>query len=123
MRRLAILSAIVVALVCLSGVLVTADPGGGATVIKDIGCVIIPADWGGPVAVFTEDTQSVQTPSGNVKLTCQFDIPAGLEPAKAQRYSGFPCGTPWGSTTDSRSVVSPGGNITLQCMIKPDPNP
>jgi len=118
MRRLAILCGVVVALVCLSGVLVVAAPGGGATVIKDFGCQIIPADWGGPFVLFTTDTHSVETPSGNTKLTCKFDIPAGLEPAKAQRYRGFLCGTFLGVTTDSQSVVSPGGNITLQCMVK-----
>lgn len=123
LTRFGALCGVVVALVCLSGVLATADPGGGATVITEFGCVIIPPDWGGPIVLVTTDTHSVVTPSGNSKLTCKFDIPDGLEPAKAEKYNDFWCSTFAGLTTDSQSVVSPGGNITLQCMVKPDPNP
>ena len=118
MKRLAVLCGVIAALVCVSGVLVIAAPGGGATVIKDAFCQIIPADWGGPMTLFTNDTQAVITPSGNSKLTCHFDIPDGLEPPKAEIYKGFLCSTFLGLTNNSQSVVSPGGNITLQCQVK-----
>lgn len=118
MRRLAILSAVVVALVCLSGVLVTADPGGGAAVIKDGLCNL---GWGGVPS--TDDLQAVMTPSGNVKLTCHFTFDPALAPPKAVKDVGFGCNTPWGPTTNSQRIVTPGGTALLVCMIKPSPNP
>ncbi len=104
--------------VLMGGALQTAaDPGGGATVIKDFGCQIIPPDWGGPFTLFTSDTHSVSTPSGNTTLKCFFDIPAGYEPSKAQKFKNFLCNTFLGSTTNSKSVVTPGGQIVLTCQI------
>lgn len=120
LTRLFTLCGVVVALVCLSGVLF-ADPEGedvGATIIREFGCVIIPADWGGAASLFTNETHSVETPSGNTKLTCHFDIPAGLEPATDLIFKGFNCGTFLGLTTNSQSVVSTEGRILLRCMIK-----
>jgi len=92
----------------------------GATVIMDFGCLIVPADWGGPGILFSLKSQAVETPSGNSKLTCQFDIPAGLEPATAQLFSGFVCGTTFGLTTESSSTVTPGGKVRLTCLINPN---
>jgi hypothetical protein len=104
--------------VLMAGALQTAaDPGGGATVIQDFGCQIIPPDWGGPITLYTTDTQAVITPSGNTKLTCHFDIPSGLEPKKANVEKDFRCGTFLGTTTDSQAVATPGGNVKLTCVI------
>ena len=90
----------------------------GATVITDFGCGIVPADWGGPIFLFSPDrNHSVATPSGNTTLKCHFDIPAGLEPSKAFRARGFGCGTFLGFTTNSMAVASPGGKVTLTCQI------
>ena len=123
LTRLGTLCGVVVALVCLSGVLVVADPGGGATVITELGCIIIPPDWGGPFTLSTTDTHSVVTPSGNSKLTCHFVIPDGEAPDRAMRFQGFLCGTPGGTTTNTWSVSSTQeddvlGTVTLQCQIK-----
>lgn len=123
LTRIGILCGVVVALVCLSGVLATAEPGGGATVITELGCIIIPADWSGDAVLFTTDSHSVVTPSGNSKLTCHFEIPDGDAPDRAMRFQGFPCGTPGGLTTNTWSVSSTQeddvlGTVLLQCMIK-----
>lgn len=90
----------------------------GATVINDFGCVIVPADWGGPIPLFTTDTHAVITPSGNSLLSCKFDIPPGLEPDKAFVSDGFTCGTFLGLADNSHAVASPGGNVTLTCQVK-----
>jgi hypothetical protein len=118
MRRLLIFFSVIAVLVFFSGALYKVSAGNGATVIKDFGCQIIPPDWGGPMTLFTNDHHIVGTPSGNVKLTCKFDIPEGYEPPTAERYRGFLCSTRFGLTTNSQSIVSPSGNISLQCMIK-----
>lgn len=123
LTRLFTLCGVVVALVCLSGVLVVADPGGGATVATELGCVITSADWSGSFALFTTDSHSVITPSGNSKLTCHFVIPDGEAPDRAMRFQGFDCGTPGGLTTNTWSVSSTQkddvlGTVTLQCQIK-----
>jgi len=91
----------------------------GATVIDDVGCALMAADSGLPSDLFTNESLSVATPSGNTTLTCHFDIPAGEEPAKALRNSGFDCGTGLGLTTNSRSVATPGGKALLRCQINP----
>lgn len=118
MKRLVLLCGVIAALVFFSGALSNVSAGGGATVITDVECQIIPPDWGGPMTLFTTDVHIVKTPSGNVKATCHFDIPEGNEPSKAKKFNGFVCQTGWGATTNSQSVVTPGGNINLQCMIK-----
>ncbi len=92
---------------------------GGATVIKDFGCWLGPAEWGGPFPLYTDDTQSVITPSGNTMLSCKFEIPDGFEPPKAVRNSGFLCNTFMGPTNDSEAVATPGGNASLSCTIHP----
>lgn len=92
--------------------------GQGATVIKDFSCIIIPADWYGSSTLVTTDTHSVVTKSGNTAMYCKFDIPAGMEPAKAVKITGFNCGTYLGMTQDSMSVSTPGGKVMLRCLIK-----
>ena len=93
----------------------------GATVITDFSCQIVQADWSGSITLFTTDTHSVVTPSGNTAMYCKFDIPAGMEPAKAEKYKGFWCSTYLGSTQDSMSVSTPGGKVMLRCLINPNP--
>lgn len=92
----------------------------GATVISDFTCGILAADSGLGVFLSTDNkTHQVNAVSGNVTLTCHFDIPAGEEPAQTLRHSGFDCGTLAGSTTNSRSVTTKGGKVLLICQIKP----
>ncbi|MHC4172642.1 MAG: hypothetical protein ACYST5_06840 [Planctomycetota bacterium] len=122
LTRLGMLCGVVVALVCLSGVLAVAN-GGGATVITEFGCGIIPADWGGPFALFTTDTHSVTTPSGNSKITCNFVVPDDEIPDKARIFRDFACSTFAGLADKSQSVVDTEGNIVLLCQVKPDDSP
>ena len=114
--RFALAAVTALALVALvAGPTASADP---ATVIDDFGCVILAADSGLSVALFTEESHSVQSASGNVTLTCHFDIPDGLEPASTMRQSGFLCGTQFGFTTNTQSVTTKGGQVLLRCQIK-----
>lgn len=100
----------------------TARADGRATVTKDFGCLLLAADSGLAIDLFTVDkTHEVDAVSGNTTLTCHFDIPAGFGPPKAIKNSGFPCGTYAGLATNSMSVVSPGGKALLRCQIKPSP--
>jgi hypothetical protein len=56
------------------------------------------------------------TKSGNLNITCKFDVPDDLVPSKTRKASGFICGFPNGSTTtNSRMVVTPGGSGSLTC--------
>jgi hypothetical protein len=110
---------VAVGLVCLGASYAQAQ--NSAVIIKDIGCVTSQCSG---ISLFTDETITVVTSSGNVILTCQFDIPEGFEPAKAIVTEGFECGiyTPDGNviTTDSKAVCSPGGKVTLKCMYKPE---
>ena len=84
---------------------------GGATVITEFGCSLIPAD-GGPG--FTTDTHAVGN-GNNVKMTCHF---TGLTPqSPAFIKKGFLCGTPFGLTTNTMVVVDDEGNGMLRCII------
>ena len=89
----------------------------GATVIREFSCVISPAASGLPIPLFTTETHSVTTPSGNTILKCKFDIPDIYIPDATMRHSGFPCNTYLGLTTDSMSVTSVGGKVMLDCKI------
>ncbi len=91
----------------------------GATVISDFGCGILPADSGLPVFLFTDEkSHSVQSPSGNVTLTCHFTIPEAFLPSATMQHSGFLCSTAFGLTTNTWSVTTKGGTVLLRCQIK-----
>ena len=117
-----------VALVLAGGVALPADAQttGGATITKDFGCYgFIPTSSGGMgTSIYTtEAASSVNSGSGSITLTCHFDIPAGLEPAKTTRASGFQCfvfdsSNAFQSTSDSRMQANSGGNATLDCRIR-----
>ena len=70
----------------------------------------------------TDEIHTTATSSGNVRLTCHFNIPEGFEPAKAVKASGFTCGIFLPSetvlTTNTEMVANPGGRATLKCQIK-----
>ena len=76
------------------------------------------ADGGVGPALTTTDSHQVQ--KGNwVTVTCHFDIPEGLEPAKATKAVGVPCTIPgYGSTTNTRMSASPGGRAVGTCRIR-----
>ena len=113
--RFALAAVTGVALVALmAGPTANADP---ATVIDDFGCVITAADSGLSVALFTEESHVVRSASGNVTLTCHFDIPDGLAPAATMRNSGFLCGTQFGVTTNTQSVTAKGGRVLLRLIF------
>ena len=103
-----------------------AQAAGGATITKDFGCGgFVPTATGGiGTPLFTtEAASSVVSGNGSTTLTCHFDIPAGAEPAKTTRVSGFVCNVfdasgALHSTTDSRMQASSGGNATLSCRIR-----
>jgi hypothetical protein len=93
----------------------------GASITKDFGCngFVPNADGTQGPFFFTENkSQSVITPSGNTKVICHFDIPAGLSPRKATHAKNFLCNTFLGVTSDSSMVANPGGKATLTCSIK-----
>ena len=91
-----------------------------ATVIKDFGCQIIPADSGLPVMLTTTDkTQAVESGSGNVNFTCHFKFdPKAYPLEKNMKHEGFVCGTQFGMTQETSAVTTPGGQVTLKCKIK-----
>jgi hypothetical protein len=117
-----IMSKLILAFVWL---LILAAPSafGQATEYTAFGCIIIPADWGtgsGPL-LFTTNSKSVQSDSGNVNFLCDFTIPAPANvggPAVIKK--GFLCGTQFGFTNDTRSVTDwENGTVHLSCKIKP----
>lgn len=70
----------------------------------------------------TDEIHTTATSSGNVQLTCHFNIPEGFEPPKAVKETGFGCGIflPSGGTftTETSMIANPGGRATLQCQVK-----
>lgn len=91
----------------------SAEPGDGAFVIKEFGCVA--NNPGAPFLFSNDKTQAVITPSGNTKLTCHFE---GAPVAEAVNLSGVGCGTFLGFTTDSHFVYTKSGHGTLTCQLK-----
>jgi len=91
-----------------------------ATVIKDFGCQIIPADSGLPVMLSTTDkTSTVESASGNTNFTCRFTFDTKVYPvAKILKHEGFACATQFGVTNNTSAVTTPGGQVTLKCKIK-----
>ena len=115
--RLIVTGILAVALL-VGGSTVAYANGGGAVIIKDEGCSLPGIVSGLSVDLYSTDMICVETPSGNVVLTCHFDIPEGYEPAKAIKNTGFACCACIGTTTDSQCVVTPGGKAMLRCEIK-----
>ena len=91
-----------------------------ATVIKEFGCQIIPADSGLPVLLTTTDkTSTVESASGNVNFTCRFTFDPKVYPVKKTlQHEGFACSTQFGVTKNTSAVTTPGGQVTLKCKIK-----
>ena len=99
-----------------------AQSDNAAVVIDEAGCngFVPTADGGfGSFIATTDGAHAVLTSSGVQILTCQFDIPEGLEPATATLASGFGCFTYFGGTTDTKMIASPGGKATLICKVVP----
>ena len=122
-KSVSVLAATAIALAgfaSVSSVPVLAQSVNAATVTKDAGCRGFVPDANGNAAsgLFTLESHSVVTSSGNTKLVCHFDIPEGKEPAEVTRAEGFGCGTFLGFTNDSKMVATPGGRATLTCSIK-----
>lgn len=59
----------------------------------------------------------VITSSGKSNLTCHFVIPAGLEPDRPVKKSGFGCMVNGHKTTNSSVLMTPGGTATLSCKV------
>ncbi|MBD3609177.1 MAG: hypothetical protein HUJ30_01375 [Gammaproteobacteria bacterium] len=83
---------------------------------------------GGLTTIYPPDAvvQAVLTPSGNHKITCSGDLPAGAPvPSRGAKLfdpSNSPytwCGTTFGVSTDFHAVVTPSGHATLQCIVNP----
>ena len=86
--------------------------------VDEFGCFLPGSVSGLSVDLFTTDTHSVITSSGNTVLKCKFEIPDGFEPNKALNNSDFLCNTFLGLTEISKSTSSPGGNAILTCEVK-----
>ena len=122
-KSVSVLAATAIALAgfaSVSSVSAVAQSANAATITKDFGCGGFVPDANGNFAsgLTTLESHSVVTSSGNTKLVCHFDIPAGQEPAKATHAAGFGCNTFLGFTTDSKMVATPGGKATLTCSVK-----
>jgi hypothetical protein len=96
----------------------------GATVSNDGICAgFVPLSNGaeGP-SLFTNESHTLLKGNGAMSVTCQFDIPAALIPAKTSRAQGFLCNIliagAFQSTTDSRMLASSGGRGTLTCRVR-----
>jgi hypothetical protein len=85
-----------------------------AVLIKEFECAAFlpPA----PPLYTNEQTQSVITPSGTTKLTCQFE---GEPIEETMIQTDFVCGTFLGLTTESNFVYTKSGQGTLTCHINP----
>ena len=99
-----------------------ADP---AAVITEFGCNgFVPDENGGSMGgITTTKSHNVETGSGVVKLTCQFEHDFDLP--QAYGAQGFPCGVPVDGgeeglevTNDTMMLAAPGGQATLVCKIK-----
>lgn len=107
---------------CFPGL--TGADGGRANVIRGEKCTIRLAELEEGAHVTTTDTQSVETPSGNVTMVCRAHLPDGLDaPGRAVRTRGEECDTPLGRTTDTEKVITPGGRVRLTCRVKHKPPP
>ena len=115
--RVGLVPILVGLMVLLSFPGLTGADGGGANVIRGEDCTISLAELGGG-EVTTTDTQSVETPSGNVSLVCRADLPYNLDPPRrAVRTSGELCETRLGPTTDTEKVITPAGRVRLTCRV------
>jgi hypothetical protein len=102
-----------------------ADDSHAAIVLKDKdqpGLVCFGFIPGSDVPLFTTDEiHTTATSSGNVTLTCHFNIPEGFEPTKAVKATGFGCSIflPDESIEASRTrmIADPGGRATLTCQV------
>ena len=96
----------------------------GATVSDDGLCGgFVPTASGteGP-SITTEESHTLLKGNGSSSITCHFNIPPGLVPAKTTRAQGFNCtvivgGNYIGMTTNSRMLASSGGRASLTCRI------
>jgi photosystem II stability/assembly factor-like uncharacterized protein len=110
-------------MVALSFPGLTGADGGGANVVRGEECTISLFELGGD-EVTTTDTQSVETPSGNVSLVCRAELPDGVDPPRhAVRTRGELCQTPLGPTTDTDKIITPKGSVRLTCRINGKPIP
>ena len=80
------------------------------------------SDGGVPALITTPESHTLLKGNGSSSITCHFDIPGALVPAKTTRARGFDCnvyvgGKFLGTTTDSRMLASSGGRATLTCRI------
>lgn len=72
--------------------------------------------------VFTFDAHLVTTPSGEITMVCNGDIPADQPlPTSAEVEQGVLCFLPNGlSTRHAQEVFTPSGNIELTCHLNPN---
>ena len=96
----------------------------GATVSDDglCGGFVPTVDGAEGPSIITEESHTLLKGNGSSSITCHFNIPAALVPAKTTRAQGFNCnvivgGVFLGTTTDSRMLASSGGRATLTCRI------
>lgn len=90
--------------------------GTGADIITEFNCRINMEALGGG-DMFTTNSRSVSTPSGNTVLKCRGVIPPELVPSQTVLDRGFLCVTFMGDTYESRKVFTPSGIALLTCTI------
>ena len=90
----------------------------GATVIDDFGCTIGSSASGLSATLFSSESHSVVTPSGNSTLICHFDVPDALrgEVKGSIHNSGFICNTFGGITTNTKAKTNK-NRVVLICQI------
>jgi hypothetical protein len=114
-----LISLMIAASLAFTGATSSAQARVRATVIKGFECLIVPADSGIPILLFSEDvTREVDTPSGSSILQCHFEIPKRYVPSQTMHHAGFLCGTLFGLTTNSRSVTTKSGKVLLTCIVR-----
>lgn len=90
----------------------------GATVAKEFGCGISPEASGLSAHLFTTESTSVVTPSGNASLVCHFDVPEELqsEVIGAMHSSDFACSTHAGITYNTKATTNK-NTVLLICQL------
>ena len=125
MARITRTSLLTLGLLVSGATTATAQGNGGAVVLnanKDpLECSF---EIEGIPPLFTEENiHIVVTPSGNITLTCHFDIPEGFEPSRPILTAGSSCtfflaGETIIDNNSGKFTATPGGQATFQCQVK-----
>ena len=106
---------------------VPAAPAKAADIIRDVVCAGRALDENGEFIGDPNDISNYffgtalirTTKSGQITMTCHYDVPEQFWPIHAVHNRGFECTLPDSSatTTDSRIGISSGGRAVLNCRF------